>query len=202
MGVPVILMGRSGTGKSYSMRDWPELGIINVLGKPLPFKGGGKTFQTTNYGAVKKALSVSKAKSIAIDDCGYLMTDMFMKGHSEGKSGSSVYDLYNEIGDSFYGLIRSIQTELPADKIVYLVMHEETDEFNGTQIKTIGKLLSEKVCIEGMVSIVIRAVCRQGKYLFLTNGEGIVKSPPGMLPEEMDNDLKQVDAAIRAYWEI
>ena len=202
MGVPVILMGRSGTGKSYSMRDWPELGIVNVLGKPLPFPGEHKTFQTTDYEKVKAALKSAKAKSVAIDDCGYLMTDMFMRGHSEGRTGGAVYDLYNEIGDSFYGLVRFVQSDLPPERIVYLVMHEEADEFNGVQIKTIGRLLSEKVCIEGMVSVVIRAVCRQGEYRFVTNGDGIVKSPPGMLEEEMPNDLKQVDAAIRAYWQL
>lgn len=203
MGVAVIVMGRSGTGKSTSMRTFApgELGLVNVLGKPLPFRSKIPQLVTTDYERVKGALAASKARSVAVDDAGYLITDMFMMRHSSAGIGNGVYQLYNDIGDSFYTLLRFIASDLPADKIVYVVMHEDSDDFGRSRIKTIGKLLDEKVTVEGMVSIVLRSTIRDGEYLFQTNGEGICKSPEGMFAEEyVPNDLRAVDAAIREYW--
>ena len=205
MAIPVILMGRSGTGKSTSLRTMPEdsFALINVIGKPLPFRNGIKSFVSTDYGKIKAALSNAKSKSIVIDDAGYLITDMFMTRHSSAGSGNGVYSLYNDIGDSFYSLIRFISMELPQDMIVYIVMHEDADDMGRSKIKTIGKLLDEKVTVEGMVSVVIRSDNADGEYTFQTNGEGIVKSPEGMFESErMPNDLKAVDDAIRDYWNL
>lgn len=205
MGIGVIIEGRSGTGKSSSLRGFAddEIGLVNVLGKPLPFRGNIKSVQTTDYQFIKKILSEAKSKVIVIDDCGYLITDMFMSRHANAGAGNGVFSLYNDIGDSFYSLIRSISTDAPADTIVYLMMHEDTDDSGHSKIKTIGKLLDEKVTVEGMVSIVLRASNEDGKYTFQTNGEGICKSPEGMFEDQfVPNDLKAVDAAIREYWEM
>lgn len=203
MGVPVILMGRSGTGKSYSMNTMPEddFGLINVIGKPLPFKTKKKGFKSTDYDEIKAALRKASSKSIVTDDAGYLLTDMFMTRHASCGSGNGVYSLYNDIGDSFYSFIRFISSELPDDVIVYVVMHEDADDMGRSKIKTIGRLLDEKVTVEGMVSIVLRSDYIDGDYVFQTNGEGIVKSPPGMFEKEyIPNDLKAVDDSIREYW--
>lgn len=203
MGVPVIIMGRSGTGKSTSMRNMPpnDIGLINVIGKPLPFRNKIKSLVTTDYGEIENALSGAHARSIVIDDAGYLITDMFMTRHASTGQGNAVFSLYNDIGDSFYSLIRYISMKLPDDQIVYLMMHEDADENGNSKIKTIGKLLDEKVTIEGMVSIVLRASNGDGSYTFQTNGEGICKSPEGMFDKELiPNDLLEVDKAIREYW--
>ena len=141
-------------------------------------------------------------KTAVIDDSGYLMTNAFMRGHSAPKSGSSTFDLYNDIADSFWSLITIIKNELPDDVIVYMIMHEDTTDYGETKLRTIGKLLSEKVCIEGMSTVVLRCAVRDGKHLFITQSDGndISKSPEGMFELEIENDLKFVDDSIRSYW--
>ena len=206
MAIPIIIMGRSGTGKSSSLRNFKqgEIGLINVIGKPLPFKNNLKAVCTTDYKQIETVIRDAKAKTIVIDDAGYLITDMFMTRHSGAGGGNGVYSLYNDIGDSFYSLLRHIVT-IPEsqDKIVYLMMHEDTDDLGRSKIKTIGKLLDEKVTVEGMVAVLLQSVYMDGKYLFHTNGEGIVKSPVGMFADEfIDNDLKAVDATIRDFYNL
>lgn len=203
MAVPVIVMGRSGTGKSTSMRNFKagEIGLINVMGKPLPFRGNIKSIVTTDYQMVLGAIKSATAKSIVIDDAGYLITDMFMTRHAAAGKGNGVFSLYNEIGDSFYNLIKSIAHMPDQDKIVYLMLHEDADDMGNSKIKTIGRLLDEKVTIEGMVSILLRSTNQDGEYVFQTNGNGIVKSPDGMFESEfIPNDLKAIDSTIREYW--
>ena len=206
MGVPVLIVGRSGTGKSTSMRtlDPSSFGLINVIGKPLPFRGHVTSMVTTDYETIKEALrKPERTNAFVIDDAGYLLTDMFMSRHSNAGAGNGVYSLYNDIGDSFYSLMRFIVQELPQDRIVYLMMHEDSDDFGRPKVKTIGKLLDEKVTVEGMVSVVLLSFCEDDRYWFRTNGEGICKSPMGMFDSErIPNDLKMVDDAIRAYWEM
>lgn len=206
MGVPVLIVGRSGTGKSTSMRtlDPSSFGLINVIGKPLPFRGRVKSMATTDYGKIKAALKQpEKTNAFVIDDAGYLITDMFMTRHANAGTGNGVYALYNDIGDSFYSLLRFIVQELPPERVVYLMMHEDSDDFGRPKVKTIGKLLDEKVTVEGMVSVVLRSFCEDGRYWFQTNGEGICKSPMGMFDaERIPNDLKAVDDAIRIYWDM
>jgi len=152
-----------------------------------------------------KWLSGAKENSIVIDDAGYLITNQFMNGHSNAGKGNGVFSLYNEIGDHFWGLIQFITTKLPANKIVYLMMHEDINDFGDIKPKTIGKLLDEKVCIEGMFTIVLRCVSDNNKHLFITQSENgaVSKSPIGLFDSlEIDNDLKFVDTAIREYWEL
>lgn len=204
MATPVIIMGRSGTGKSYSLRNFAkgEIGLVNVLGKPLPFRNDLQSVATTDYGYIAKAIAESKARSIVVDDAGFLITDMFMTRHASAGTGNGVFALYNDLGDEFYKMMRGIAA-LPdsADKIVYILMHEDMDEMGRAKIKTIGKLLDEKVSVESMVTILLQSVYVDGRYLFRTNGEGIVKSPPGMFDGELvDNDLKAVDSSIRGYY--
>lgn len=207
MGVPVLLIGKSGAGKSTSLRnfDEKELGLINVSKKPLPFK---KKFESTvlsdNYETIINCISKTAKNSIVIDDAGYLIVNMFMRGHSNAGGGNAVFGFYNKVGDSFWNLIESVKT-LPENKIVYFVMHEDKNDFGDIKPKTIGKILDEKVCLEGMFTIVLRAVNDNGKYIFRTQSDGmdIAKSPMGMFDTvEIENDLKMVDNAIRDYWEL
>lgn len=178
-----------------------DLAVINVLGKPLPFKNNLKKLVTDDYTTVMKAIFSCTEKSVVIDDSGYLITNHFMNKHSDAGAGNGVFSLYNDIGDKFWNLIEFVSRKLPEDKIVYFMMHEDRNEFGDVKPKTIGKLLDEKVCLEGMFTIAIRCVAEKGKHLFLTNGNGIEKSPIDMFEsEQMDNDLKIVDQKIREYW--
>ena len=205
MAIPVLIMGKSGSGKSTSLRncvgntDW---GLINVLNKPLPFKGKVPQVVTDDYQQVMKILAGSKAKSIVVDDAGYLITNYFMRNHSTKGQGNAIFSMYNTLADNFWGLIEFIK-KLSKDKIVYIIMHEEVNEFGDIKPKTIGKVLDEKICLEGMFTIVLRCVQENGKHLFITQADGgaVSKSPMGMFETlEIDNDLALVDKAIRDYY--
>lgn len=207
MAEPVLLYGTSGNGKSFAIQFFGEKEIlyINVTGKRLPFKQKfAYTMATDDVDKIKRAMSKcpDDVKVIVIDDAGYLMTNMFMRGHSGDKSGGNTFDLFNSIADSFWGLINFIKT-LPEDKTVYIIMHEDMNDFGQRKLRTIGKLLNEKVCIEGMCTVVLRAETMGGKYYIVTQNEGndICKSPQGMFSDiRIPNDLKAVDTAIREYW--
>lgn len=208
MGIPVLIIGKSGTGKSTSMRNMvgnPNFGLIKVIEKPLPFKGKIPSVSTDDYSAIKGILRGGKAKSYLIDDAGYLITNYFMKNHSSGGAGNAIFSLYNTLADNFWDLIQFIVNGLPADRIVYVVMHEDVNEFGDIKAKTIGKLLDEKICLEGMFTIVLRCIMSAGEHKFITQSDGgaISKSPIGMFNDLMiDNDLLFVDNIIREYYEI
>lgn len=207
MAIPVLIIGKSGSGKSTSLMNCQDgsFNLIRVLNKPLPFKGKINGWHTDDYQEIMKYLFASKAGSIVIDDAGYLITNHFMRGHSSAGKGNAVFSLYNDIGDYFWNLIQFIVSNVPQNKIVYLMMHEEKDDSGEVKPKTIGKLLDEKVCIEGMFTIVLRCIEESGKHLFVTQStQGAVsKSPIGMFDDlTIDNDLKFVDQKIREYYEI
>ena len=205
MAIPVLIIGKSGGGKSTSLRncvDNENWNLINVLGKPLPFKGKIPSVATDDYTQVMKCLAGSTAHSIVIDDAGYLITNYFMKNHSSKGQGNAIFTMYNTLADNFWNLVEFIK-KLPDDKIVYIIMHEDTDDYGNVKPKTIGKLLDEKICLEGMFTIVLRCIQENGKHLFVTQADGgaVSKSPMGMFEElEIDNDLLYVDNKIREYY--
>lgn len=205
MATPVLIIGKSGSGKSTSMRNCQndDFNLIRVLNKPLPFKGKVNGWFSDDYQQIMKLLIASKADSIVIDDAGYLITNHFMRGHSSAGKGNGVFSLYNDIGDYFWNLIQFIVTKVPENKIVYIIMHEEKDKAGEVKPKTIGKLLDEKVCIEGMFTIVLRCIEEGGKHLFVTQASqgAVSKSPIGMFEDlTIDNDLLLVDKKIREYY--
>ena len=208
MGIPVLIIGKSGSGKSTSLRNFgeKELALVNVIRKPLPFK---KKFESTictdDYQTILKSIFKTQKKSIVIDDAGYLITNQFMNNHSKVGGGNAVFNLYNDLGDKFWTLIEFVKNKLPEDKIVYFNMHEEKNEFGDVRPKTIGKLLDDKVCIEGMFTIVLRCMNDNNKHYFTTqsNGTDVAKTPLDMFEDtEIDNDLKLVDTKIREYYEL
>lgn len=197
----VIIYGKSGSGKSRSLTNFAEDEIlfINVIGKRPPFAKKFKyELRTDNAETIKNKLKAMPCKTAVIDDAGYLMTNTFMRSHGKGDQ----FALYNTIGDTMWGLLRFIKTELPDDVIVYFMMHEDSDDFGNTKLRTIGKLLDQKVCLEGMVTICLHCITKGKEHLFVTNsnGLGVEKSPEGMLEYEEPNDLKQIDQKIRKYW--
>ena len=205
MGLPVLIIGKSGSGKSTALRNCvndSNWNLVNVLGKPLPFKGKVPQVVTDDYEQVKRCLTSSIAKSLVVDDAGYLITNYFMRNHSSKGQGNAIFSMYNTLADNFWKLVEYIK-HLPEDKIVYIIMHEDTDDFGNVKPKTIGKLLDEKICLEGMFTIVLRCIQENGKHLFVTQAEGgaVSKSPMGMFEElEINNDLLYVDNKIREYY--
>lgn len=205
MGECIIVYGKSGTGKSRSLKNFgeEEILLVNTINKRLPFPKQFKyEYKSNKVESVKNALKKMPCKTAVIDDFGYQQTAKFMAEHTK-KQGGSQFDLYNSIADDAYGLIMFIKTELPDDVIVYLIMHEETNDYGDTKLKTIGKLLDQKVCVEGLVTICLRAM-KEGtnKYYFRTQSDGqdISKSPEDMFPLQIENDLKAVTDRVREYW--
>ena len=203
MGLPVLILGESGTGKSASLRNFPNdaVAVINVAGKPLPFKNKIEAVTTDDYMQVDKDIRqlTKSRKSIVVDDAQYLMANEFMRRATERG-----YDKFTDIAKNFWALINMVK-ELPPDVIVYFLAHIERDANGNEKIKTIGKLLDEKITVEGMFTIVLKTNVTDGVYSFLTqnNGHDTVKSPIGMFPSyAIDNDLHYVDEKIRNYYEM
>lgn len=201
MGKPVMIMGQSGSGKSASMRNFEkgEIGIINVSGKSLPFMSDLVPIDTDDYERITNVLHKAKVKSIVIDDCQYLMANEFMRN-----AKVNGYQKFTDIGFNFWNLIRTV-VALPDDVIVYFMAHTERDADGNEKMKTIGKMLDEKITIEGMFTIVLKTVVQDGHYYFSTqtNGQDTVKTPIGMFVDNLiDNDLKAVDDRIRTFYGI
>lgn len=201
MGNAIFVYGKSGSGKSRSLKNFAEdeIFLVNVNGKRLPFNKKFKyTGKSADVRTIIDQLQKMPCKTAVIDDAGYIMTDMFMKGHT----GGDQFKLYNTIADEMYTLVASIQRLLPDDVNVYLTFHEERSDNGDSKLLTIGKLLDQKICLEGLVTVVLRCIVKGGQHLFITNSDGsdIAKSPEGMFEMEIENDLKQVDDRIREFW--
>lgn len=202
----ILIYGKSGSGKTRSLCNFgeDEIFYVNVTGKRPPFRKKFKyEFKSADVEMIKKGLSKMPCKTAVIDDSTYIMTNRFMAGHSKPKQGSSSFDLYNDIADEFFGLLNYIKTQLPDDVLVFVIMHEEANDYGDVKLRTIGKLLDQKVCIEGLATIVLRCVTQEKEHYFLTRTDGsdITKSPEGMFEDEkIPNDLKAVADTVRAYY--
>ena len=199
MGIPVMIYGQSGSGKSTSLRNFPpdQICVVNVSGKPLPFKSKIQTYNCDDYMKIDTAIRTAPANAIVIDDATYLMTNEFMRG-----AKTSGYQKFTDMALNFWTLIQTA-IRLPEEKVIYFLGHVDLDQNGNEKCKTIGKLLDEKVTLEGLFTIVLKTVVTDGKYQFSTqtNGTDTVKSPMGMFREAfIENDLLSVDAAIREYW--
>jgi hypothetical protein len=201
MAVLVMIYGQSGTGKSTSLRNFTndEVAVINVSGKPLPFRSKLTTYDTDNYAKISSALGKIERKSIVIDDATYLMVNEFMR-----TAKVAGYQKYTDMAVNFNSLVAQA-SQLANDKIVYFLGHSDLKDDGTEHFKTIGKMLDNYVTVEGKFTIVLKTVVQDGKYYFATHnsGQDTVKSPLGMFESNyVDNDLKAVDAIIREYYGI
>lgn len=210
-GMGVLLMGASGSGKSTSLRNLPaeETAIINITNKPMPFRNKDnkkivclKDFEAKDYDELYKkiiqAIQGTKKRIVVVDDSSYMMSfENFEKANNKG------YDKFTTMAKNYYDLIKSA-ISCDGEKIVYIITHEEIDDVNQLyRPKTIGKMLSNQLVIEGLFSIVLRSVYKNGEYIFQTQNDGtsVCKSPMDLFEEkEMPNDLFEVDKKIREYY--
>lgn len=198
MGVCVLVLGASGSGKSTSLRNFEpgEVGVLNVLGKPLPFRKRLDTTDHPDYRMCRACITSGRRRAWVVDDAGYLMAN-----ENFARVNESGYGKFTDMAHNFQQLVQDA-TMAPPDTITYLFMHAEADAMGHEKPKTIGRMLDEKYCIEGACPIVIDCRVRDGRHVFVTRNDGtnLAKAPMDMLPDEMDNDLKAVDAKIREYW--
>ncbi len=202
MGIPVLILGESGSGKSTSLRNFDvnEVGIFNVASKPLPFRKKLKKVDGATYEKIKNSLKTSKLKTYVIDDSQYLMAfEMFERAKETG------YNKFTEISLNFEKLVETVINDTPDDVIVYFLHHTDVNDSGKVKAKTVGKMLDNHLTLEGLFSIVLLAQIKEGRHIFETQSDGYTtaKSPMDMFSErEIDNDLKMVDTAIREYWEL
>lgn len=212
MAIPVLVMGRSGSGKTYSIKNFKptEVGVISVEKGRLPFKSdikvvkvpedfGAEIQSAAQYNAAKyswivQLVASSKAKSVVIDDSQYLLVnELFDRAKEKG------YDKYTDMAANFRGLVHEINRLPQDDKIVYFLHHTELDGNGREKAKTIGKMLDEKLVLEGCFDVVL--YCEDQKFYTQANGQSSAKTPEGMFDAvEIPNDLKYVDNQIREYW--
>ena len=199
MGIPVLVLGESGSGKSASLRnfDIDEVGIFNVASKPLPFRKELKKIDGATYDAIIRTLKQPKLKTYVIDDSQFLMAfELFDRAKEVG------YGKFTDIAVDFRNLLQFVVSNIPSDVIVYFLHHTEQTDTGKIKAKTSGKMLDNQLTLEGLFSIVLRAETDGQRYYFRTqsNGFDTCKSPMEMFEKEIDNDLKFVDTTIREYW--
>ena len=212
MSIAAFILGESGSGKSASLRnlDPAQTLLIQAVRKPLPFKAPGwaaydkfrKTgniIVTDDAPVIEKAMRTFTQPIVVIDDWQYILANEFMRrSHEKG------FEKFTDIGRNAWEIITAA-CGLSEHRRVYIMAHTTTDDNGIVKVKTIGKLLDEKITVEGMVSIVLRTMVQDGQYKFRTHNSGsdTVKTPMGMFAEDfIDNDLATVDAAICNYYEI
>ena len=198
----VMVIGQSGTGKSTSLRNFKkgEASVINVSKKPMPFPCELPVLNCGNYSQIKELLSKSQSPSIIIDDSTYLLVNEYMS-----KADERGFDKYTNMAKNFWDLINFCITELPEDKIIYLLGHSEKGDDGREHFKTVGKMLDNTVVCEGYCTVVLKTQVEDGQYYFCThnNGYDTVKTPLGMFEEDrIENDLKAVDIRMREYFKI
>lgn len=211
MSIATMILGESGTGKSTSMRNLnpQEVLLIQAVKKPLPFRSKwsilskenpqGNIYQQDDADAICSAMARSSKDIIIIDDFQYVMSNEFMR-----RSNERGYDKFTDIGKNAWNII-NMASNLAPNKRVYILSHTESTEQGRIKAKTIGKMLDDKITLEGMFSIVLRSQIVNEQYVFSTrnNGNDTCKTPMGMFEQaHIENDLMAVDKAITEYYDL
>lgn len=199
MGIPVLIMGESGSGKSCSLRnfDKSEVAIYNIAGKPLPFRNQLNKADNVSYAQIANNMIKKSYKTYVIDDSQYLMAfEMFDRAKESG------YNKFTDVALNFRNLVDFVIKQMPADTIVYFLHHIETTETGKIKAKTSGKMLDNQLTLEGLFSIVLLCKTDGKEHYFETQSDGYTtcKSPMEMFDFKIDNDLKMVDTKIREYY--
>lgn len=201
MGVPILIEGESGSGKSFSIKGLPpnDTGIFSVEKGRLPFKGDFKVKKRATYKDINTIFKEPKLKRYVIDDSQYLLVnELFDRAKEVG------YQKYTDMAVSFRNLVHNVNYLLPDDVIVYFLHHTETDPNTGkVKAKTVGKMIDQYLTLEGCFDIVLLATVDSDGHWFITQSDGYTtaKSPEGMFPGiKIQNDLGYVDKCVREYW--
>lgn len=206
-----MVLGESGTGKSTSLRNLnpSEILLIQTVKKPLPFRSKwsvlskenpqGNIYQNDDADSICNAMTKTSKNIIVIDDFQYVMSNEFMR-----RSNERGYDKFTDIGKNAWNII-TLAANLPPHKRVYILSHTDSNELGKIKAKTIGKMLDDKITLEGMFTIVFRTHLINEQYVFSTknNGNDTVKTPVDMFAEtHIGNDLKEIDDVIVDYYEL
>ncbi len=211
MSVAIMILGKSGTGKSTSLRNLnpSETLLIQCIKKPLPFKSTGwkirenlkdigNVIQTDNHALIEKIMQSSPHKIIVIDDYQAVLVNELMSRSSERG-----YDKFTDIAKGAWNIFNTAGS-LAHDRRVYLLAHTQTDDMGNVSMKTVGKMVDQTLVPEGFFTIVLRTEIINGNYMFSTqtNGQDCCKSPIGMFDMHIENDLATVDSKIVEFYEL
>jgi len=221
----IAVVGQTGTGKSTAVEtlDSKETVIIGIIDKPLPFRGwkqkyssgiqqGGNFLVSHDSAQIVKVLKYistdrPEVKQIVIDDFQYIMSTEFMNRAQE-----TGWQKFTDIAKHVWDVINAAKSLREDLKVVFLT-HDEiiTENFQPKRkIKTIGKLLDDKVTLEGLFTVVLFTDVQKNKekngleYTFITQNDGTTtaKSPKGMFATlHIPNDLAKVIDTINTYYE-
>lgn len=203
MGIPVLILGESGSGKTYSIKNFDpaKVGIFSVRKGTLPFPEGKnfKVAKNATYELIMKVLQKPTLKAYVIDDSQYLMVNEYFR-----KANESGYQKFTSIGKNFSDLFEYIAYKVPDDVIVYFLHHTQVTSDGRTKAKTVGQMLDNYLTLEGCVDICLLAQTDGSSHYFLTQSDGMntAKSPEGMFDLKIPNDLAFVDGSIREYWNL
>lgn len=211
MSTPALILGESGTGKSYALRNLEPTNtlLIQAIAKPMPWANAkekgwaafnpetkkGNIFTTDKTADILALMQGTKRKIIVVDDFQYVLSNELLR-----KWNVTGYTKFSEVGYNGWNMV-TVASTLPADVHVFFLAHTETGDDGITRIKTPGKLLNS-YCVEGLFSLVLRTAIREGEYYFTTKNSGsdTVKAPVGMFDADMiPNDLAMVDEAITKF---
>lgn len=222
----LCILGESGHGKSTSLRNLnpEETFIIATVPKPLPFKGWkkkytpfkaskegitGNYYVSSNWEQILKILQIINSKmphikNVICDDMQYIMSYEFVDRATE-----IGYSKFSEIAQHLMEILRYSEKMRDDIKLVFLTHCENVgDSLNPKYvIKTVGKMLAEKVTLEGLFTYIFFCKILEGadgnyEYKFLTNTDGaaMAKTPMGMFEEKLiDNDLDAIITQINKY---
>lgn len=197
MGVLTMVLGPSGSGKSTSLMNLcaDDIEIFSATGKRLPFRSSVKVRKNAGYRDIYDALRANKSHVYVIDDSTYLMQlDNFRRAQEKG------FDKFVTMALSFERLLEAAMATSD-DTTVYFLHHPQFGESGEAKPQTIGKMLDNQLCIEGLFDIVLECAVTDGAHVFYTNEHGIAKTPLGMFEEQaIPNDLALVDSVVRSYW--
>lgn len=212
MAIPIMILGESGSGKTRSAKNLnpEETLIIQPIKKPLPFRSAawkqwnkadktGSVIKADKYGIIKSWIDAAESlgkKFIIIDDAQYIMLCDELR-----RSDETGFKKFVEMAKDYVDLVTHI-TNHESKLIVYFMTHTETSEDGHITAKTTGKMIREKVVLEGLFSIVLRCHARDGQHYFTTktNGFDCVKTPEDMFTtEQIENDLSLVNQAVIDY---
>lgn len=223
----LAIVGESGSGKSTSLRNLnpEETFIISTTGKPLPFRGwrkkytnfkkdennkiSGNYYVSSSWDKIIKILKVVNLKmpyikQVVIDDFQYVLSYEFVDRATEVG-----YTKFSELAQHAMEILRYSEQMREDCKMIFLTHSENVgDALNPKYvIKTVGKLLAEKVTLEGLFTYIFFTKVSEGddgkmKYTLITNTDGlcIAKTPMGMFDDlEIDNDLNEIIKVIDEY---
>ena len=195
----VLIVSKSGTGKSSSMRNLKrgDASVILCSGKELPFKNDLSTFVPKNYMDVIAAITKASSPIVVVDDANYLMSFEEMSRATEIGFGK-----FTQMAQNMFNVFKTI-IDKPGDQTFYIMAHAADTEDGRLQFKTTGKMLSDKIVLEGLTNILLtNEITNDGQFVFKTQTDGTgVKTPFGMFTEPtIPNDLALVDTRIREYY--